>query len=585
MKQAKFLIWVAAFAVSLTVMWGQVVEAADYEKLKKVSDVVSVKPKQWSGGSTSLRVPMIAWGGDMQTIYANGMSRSSASDSHFAKAGLKVELYREDQFLKQVENYMQGRTPFLRGTMGMINLAAEVANKYPETEIVVIYQLTWSAGSDVIVVKDSITKPADLKGKQVAIQSFGPHIDYLTTILKSAGLSAGDVDWKWVPDLFEVDEKSFSPAMALTNDKTIDAAMVIMPDALILTSGGNTGNGAEGSVRGGRMLLSTKTADRVIADVYAVRKDFFKKHPGTVQKFVGALVEAEKETRRISKLKNSEWNKLLKSSAGMLLDDNNATDDMQQMFLEADFAGLAGNAQFFNDANYPRRGEVLNKEIQEAFVSLGLLSKTYKIDMSAVYFKDQMDPSDLAAPAPKRFDPEAVDRIISSRQSSDSLSKGELFAFEIYFQPNQKSFPPSLYNKEFDKAIELISTFGGALLAVEGHSDPIGYLKKKKDREPKTILDRFKQSAHNLSLSRANAVRTSLISYAQSNGIALDPSQFAVVGHGVMKPNTPTVGYDPDGDLSLQSAPRTKEQWDATRRVVFRIIQVEAEEEAFSPLF
>ena len=561
-------------------------QAVDYQPLRKVSEVVRTAPAPWRGNATNLKVPMIAWGGDMQTILANGNQKSTSSGSHFDKAGLKIELFREDQFVRQLEMYMKGETPFLRGTLGMINLAAEVTQKNPDTEMVIIYQLTWSAGSDAIVVREGVRTPADLKGKTVAIQSFGPHIDYLSTILSSANLTPMDITWKWVPDLFEVTANSVSPALAMVDDSAIDAAMVIMPDAQILTSGGRTGTGAEGSVRGAHILLSTKTADRVIADVYAVRRDFLQRHPDTVDKFVKAMMDAETELRNLSKARSSGWDRVLKASAGMLLDDSNATSDMEQMFKEADFAGAAGNIQFFSDNNYPRRAAKLNEEIQNAFSSIGLISGKNNIALSPVKFAS-LGGAIAAAPRIEspRFDTNAVNRIISKRQTQDSLEEGELFAFEIYFKPNQQTFPAQLYAREFERALELMSTYGGALLTVEGHSDPIGYLKKKKDNEPRLVLERYKQSALNLSISRANSVRESLVEYAGTKGIDVDPSQFAVIGHGVMKPNTANASYDTDGDLSLQSAPRTKEEWDATRRVVFRIIQVEAEEEAFTPLF
>ena len=51
---------------------------------------------------------------------------------------------------------------------------------------------------------------------------------------------------------------------------------VIVPDALALTSNGTVGTGSEASVRGAKILLSTKTANRIIADVYAVRSDYFR---------------------------------------------------------------------------------------------------------------------------------------------------------------------------------------------------------------------------------------------------------------------------------------------------------------------
>jgi hypothetical protein len=52
--------------------------------------------------------------------------------------------------------------------------------------------------------------------------------------------------------------------------------------------------------------------------------------------------------------------------------------------------------------------------------------------------------------------------------------------------------------------------------------------------------------------------------------VPLDQSQFSVVGHGITKPKYPK--------------PQTKEQWLSNMRVVFRIIQIEAEDEAFIPL-
>lgn len=575
--------------IELMVCWvlvGVTLSAANYEPLKKLSETVRTRPEAWRGNNNNLRVPMIAWGGDLPTILANGGQKSTGKGSPFDKAGLAVELFREDQFPKQVEMYLKGETPFLRGTLGMINMAAEITNQSPDTEMVIIYQLTWSAGSDAIVVKDSIRSPADLRGKTVVLQSFGPHVDYLTTILSSAGLTPADVTLKWVPDLIEIDARSMSPAMAMVDDNSVDAAMVIMPDAMILTAGGKTGTGAEGSVRGAQILLSTRTADRVIADVYAVRKDFLRKSPATVERFVKALLESELEVRRLSKAGGASWNALLKSGAGLLLDDANAASDMEQMYKEADFAGLPGNLQFFKDPNHPRRAAKLNSEIQSAFTSLGLMSGSVNIALSPIDFSSlasgEMPSTRVETP---RFDTNAVSRILSQRQSRNSLEQGELFSFEIYFQPNQQTFPADLYSREFDKAIDMISTYGGALLTVEGHSDPIGYLKKKKDNEPKAVLERFKQSALNLSISRANSVRESLIGYAQSKGMQIDPSQFAVIGHGVMKPNTPNLAYDADGDLGLVSAPRSQQEWDATRRVVFRIIQVEAEEEAFTPLF
>lgn len=562
-------------------------QAFDYVNSPPLSQVVKAKPQPWKqDAQKTIRVPLIAWGGDIQTILANGNNARTQKGSLFEKNGLSLKLFREDTFSKQVEAYLKGETPFLRGTMGMINLASEVTQNNPGTEMIVIYQLTWSAGGDALVVKNSIQSPRDLKGKTIAVQAYGPHVDYLTTVLQSVGLSISDVKLRWTPDLFALGPKSLSPAVALEQDPQIDAAMVIIPDALALTSGGTVGTGAEGSVKGAEILLSTKTADRVISDVYAVRKDFYQKNPDFVDKFVVSLLQAEEKLRDMVKDKSPDLKKTISASAKILLDDAGATEDMTGMYHDAEFAGWQGNVKFFNDPKNPRRMEALNKSIQKEFKTLGLISQATDIQGSPIDFNQFVDGLKYTSlqEAP-RFNEEMVAAVVNKRAQQDTLQEGELYSFEIFFKPNQKDFSADLYRSEFDRVIELVYTYGGALLTIEGHSDPTSYLKQKKNKAPLMVRNRVKQAAKNLSFSRANSLKTNLIQYAESQGITLDPSQFGVIGHGVMKPNTSGASYDSDGDLSLASAPRTKAEWEATRRVVFRLIQVEAESEVFEPLF
>ena len=121
------------------------------------------------------------------------------------------------------------------------------------------------------------------------------------------------------------------------------------------------------------------------------------------------------------------------------------------------------------------------------------------------------------------------------------------------------------------------STYGGAVITVEGHSDPMGYLRKKKENAIPFVLNQTKQSAKNLSKKRANEVRDAMVSYANSKKSVLDASQFAVIGHGIANPKTGVCGSDP-------CAPKTNNEWLSNMRVVFRIIQIEAEENVFTPL-
>lgn len=523
------------------------------------------------------RVPIITWGGDIATILANGNDRRTRSGSIFASRGLDIELVREDVFSRQVEAYLSGKSPYLRGTMGMINMAADVLSRDPRTRPVVIYQMTWSAGGDALVVKPGIHSAADLRGKTIALQAYGPHVDYMTKILGDAGLSTQDVRLRWLPDL----TGTGNAPMAAFKQQDIDAAFVIIPDAMVLTSGGTVGTGAEDSVKGAKVLLSTRTANRIVADVYAVRSDYLEAHRGEVQGFVHGLLQAGEQLRKLFRGKatgKADYRQMITAAATLLLDSAQATADAEGLYADAEFAGWQGNVDFFANPAYPRSMQKLTGEIQGAFTRLGLLSGQVALDDAGWDYQQLRKGLTMASAAGgQRFDQEQVAAVVARKQRQGTLKEGELFAFEIFFKPNQNQFSADLYRDSFSKVIDYASTYGGALITIEGHSDPMGYLRKKKEGDPEVVLGRVKQSAKNLSMSRAISVRDSVIGFAETRGITIDPSQFAVVGHGIAKPKSGICGADP-------CAPKTEKQWRDNMRVEFRILQVEAEASVFRPL-
>lgn len=525
--------------------------------------------------STPYTLPLITWGGDIPTVYANGSSLKTTKGSIFDQNGVQVTLKREDVFRNQVEAYLKCSTPFLRGTVGMMNLAADITEKDPRTSLKVIYQLTWSAGGDAMVVKDNISSPKDLKGKTVAVQAYGPHVDYLSKLLSDSDLSLADVTIYWTNDLTGTDQ---TPGEAFRKSE-VHAAMVILPDALALTSGGAVGTGAEDSVRGAKILLSTKSANRIISDVYAVRSDFFEANQTFVQNLVRSLlVSADAVSALFQKKDTNDYREMIKSSAQILLDSDQATKDAEDMYADAEFAGAKGNREFFASPTYPRKFENLNTEIQNGFRVAGLITSAVNPGKASWDFEKLQAGLNLQPESSKeRFNPQQVARVVSKKQQQGTLDDSGLFSFEVYFQPNQSEFSESLYEEAFKKAIDLAATYGGAILTVEGHSDPLGYLKQKKAGETDIILQRVRQSAKNLSLSRANTVKDSLVSYAKKKGITIDPSQFAVVGHGIEKPASGMCN-------SLPCAPKTEQEWLNNMRVEFRIVQVEAESSVFKPL-
>jgi outer membrane protein OmpA-like peptidoglycan-associated protein len=160
----------------------------------------------------------------------------------------------------------------------------------------------------------------------------------------------------------------------------------------------------------------------------------------------------------------------------------------------------------------------------------------------------------------------AVEKEIAA---SGKNEMGSLYSFEIYFAPRQAAFTPSEYQDAFKKALEISQTMGGALVVIEGHNAPDALNKAKSDGASDAQIALIEQAAKNLSYQRAAAVRQAYLEYCKQQNIKIDESQFLAVGVGTKSPKFPV--------------PATEEQWNANRRVVFRVKAVETELDSFKP--
>jgi ABC-type nitrate/sulfonate/bicarbonate transport system substrate-binding protein len=560
-------------AVALALAVSGTASAADYVNSPPLRDVVNTSVSDCRAQST-LNVPMIAWGGDIPTLVANGNSLTTQSDSLFELVGINAELERQDVFSEQVEDYLSCKSPFLRGTQGMLNMAADITEADDRTKMVAIYQLSWSNGGDALVVKPGIGTVSDLKGKTIALQAYGPHVDYMATVLADAGLSMNDVNIKWVKELTAADS---SPLNVFASDSSIDAAFMIIPDALALTSGGGIGTGAEGSVKGASIMLSTKSANRIISDVYVVRKDYFEANKDQVRNFVHGLMLAEESTREQLKAGGTAADAIYAAASEYLLGVAGDIEGAKGLWLDAETTGFRGNVKWVSSGE-PRSWLSVNNDAQPLLKALGLMSKPYTLAHAGwdyEVFKDGLN--DTAGVEKPKFNQAELAKVVDKLDKTGQLGDNSLFEFPIYFEPNQQTFEALNYQEEFRKVIGLALRYGGAVITVEGHSDPLGYLQKKKDGASNIVLARAAQAAKNLSMGRAIAVQQALISYADAGGITMDASQFATLGKGITDPAT---GKDCGGPC----APKTEAEWRSNMRVVFRIVNVEAEASVFTPL-
>ncbi len=583
-----------------------VARPAPAESFKNLVGEVRVGAVKDQGGA--VEVPFITWGGDVAMFHANG-GLETRGGSLFAEQGLKMKLRAGDDFIEQVKRYMAGESPFLRGTMRMLGQASGVIGSDPRTKPVVFLQLTWSAG-DHVVSRSGLGTLESLKGAKVVLQRGGPHVGMLDDALRAARLSWKDIDVVWVDDL----TGPGGPAAAFRGDASLDACAVISPDMLGLTGGLDAvGTGAEGTVEGAKVLVSTAQMSRSIADVYAVRKDWFDANRGWVEKFTAGYLRASEVVAEMRNQfeetgRGDDYLELLKMAQGIYGREVLPTleVDAHGLLLDCTFVGLPGNRAFFTEEGNLSGFAAKQKQALDLAAELGLASERSGFLGPGFDYGRIAEIGGLTkteAQGGGRIAAEAID-LFPDQAVGDSDT---LLSFTITFEPNQDEFSDEVYGPEFRRAVETASTFGNAVVAIRGHTDPTktlvdlvkaGLTKGVLTRSGTTddyryfmdgrpldlestqglveLIDagRFDgvaeanpretmQAALNLSRARAVAVREAVVRYAGEQGLRLDASQIQPVGVGVAEP--------------LIAKPTNMNEARQNMRVEFRLVKVPAE--------
>lgn len=589
-------------------------QASAQKPFSELLGPVSVQPVK---KTAQIEVPYITWGGDVATFFANG-GLTTKKGTIFDAQGLDLRLVGGDDFVGQVKNYLSGKSPFLRGTFRMIGQASEVLGADPRTKPVIIMQMSWSAG-DHVVARESLKVLGDLKSKsgakvKIAVQQGGPHVGLLDDVLRAAQIDWKDVEVVWVADL----TGDNGPAELFRKDPSVDVCCVISPDMIGLTGGLEAkGSGAEGTVRGAHVLVSTAQMSRSIADVYACRSDWYAANRPLVEKFVAGYLAACEQVVPMRKAfettgrMSPQYTTLLKMAQTILGEDVLPTleVDAHGLLLDCTYVGLPGNISFFEDKGNLNGFDAKSKASLDLAVGQGYAKVRSGFTPPAFDYQNIAKLGGIKYVEPTTSGGRIIAEETDIFPDSD-LDDRTLVSFTINFEPNQVAFPTDQYGAEFNRAIQSASMFGNAVVVVRGHSDPTKTLVDLlKAGMAKGVITRSGQSgsykyflrttsgsktldltqtkaivalieagafdgsnpsprttmqaALNLSLARANAVRQEIVAYAEKQGVTLDASQIQPVGAGIMEP--------------LISKPRNIQEARQNMRVEFRIVKVPAE--------
>jgi len=487
-----------------------------YVAAERLPAVKGVSGYAWDEDEKVVQFPINVWIGWLPIVAANHGFKPNEESIFFRDYGFKVNLKLIDDPVVARDAFAAGESHALWGTLDMMVLFAPELMKDSRTAPRIVQQIDWSNGGDGIVVRGAIQSARDLRGKTVVYAQNSPSQYFINNLLLNAGIQPSEVNHKYTATAFEA-------AAAFVADKSIDACVSWAPDIYNIPD----------RVPGTRILTTTGEANKLIADVWAVRADFAKDHPEIVQGLVEGIFKGMEQLGDDTfKARAFVW---MAEGFGF------AVDEVQAMEADAHLTNFAENKGFFLNQNNPANFERTWKNITFVYRELGLIGTPVRFDevMDFTYLKN-IDEAGLFAHQKDEYRTTFVPTSYSRVQAEAPILTQTI---RINFYPNSanifeprhdefgKPIPNTLYDPSVNATLEKVARLAGqyerAVIAVVGHTDA----------SMKGQGVRF-EDVRQLSLDRAEAVKAALI-----EKFDFDPNKFVVEGVGWNQPADPE---DPD---------------------------------------
>jgi NitT/TauT family transport system substrate-binding protein len=478
-------------------------------RLPPVKGISSYKPL----ADRTVRLAINVWAGWSPMIYANNGFKPGKVWKTPGGKDFKLELVLIDDPIAMRDAFAAGNIHVGWATLDMLPLFLEGLRKDSRVMPRVFQQIDWSNGGDGIVVRDSIKTTADLRGKTIVLAQNSPSHFFVLNALINGGVQPGDVNFKFTQDAFQA-------AAAFNADKSLAACVSWAPDIYNLEK-----------VKGNRVLVTTSTANKLIADVWFARADFANDNPDIMEGLTRGMFDAmvdlkgQDAKQKVAKL----------MAAGYSIPESDALG----MLGDAHSTNYAENRDFFLNQNNPTNFErtwatayFLYKKInavseQTPFDQVMDFSIIQKLGAEAKY-ASQKNEYDI------RFAPASAGSV--QGEKDEILTKTVV----IHFFPNSWDLNKKVTRNEEGKEVEelydpnvdfiveevgkLAGQYGAARVIIEGHTDG-----SMKGQVPRSLVQE-------LSLNRANAVKEAIVRKFAS----LQPNQFSTAGLGWDKPSDPT---------------------------------------------
>ncbi len=496
---------------------------------------VSDYDKPMKDGKLIVQFPINVWPGWAPIIAANKGMEPNDDSVFFRKYGFYLKLSIVDDPVKARDLFASGHSHVLWGTLDMMALFAPELAKDSRTIPVICQQIDWSSGGDGIVSRGDIRSINDFrmkdgKRRKVVLAQNSPSHYLIMSLLIDAGIDPAQVDFRWAGD---------APAAAkiFVQDKSFDAFVGWAPDIYTVSE----------QVPGTRLVVSTGSANHLVADVWAVRNDFFRDHPDIVANLVRGIFEGidivRKSPPEAAKLMAAAFSLPVKDCEAMIGKDGGVSEG------DAHLTNYRENSNFFLDPMNPANFEVVWNRASTIYKSLGAISdpvpaaKVKAASVLARMSEEYRDVRDLSQPT---FKPGMAFKQAEAEEGQ-ILTKAVIVSFE----PNKATL-----NAQYDTNIpvvleeigKLAGSFGNAYIVIEGNTDA--------SRKGIIPGDLVRQLSHD----RADAVRRAIM-----DKYKFDPNKFKVIGNGW------------DNPLAGMTDPGNPEHNKKNRRVEVKVFPLEKE--------
>jgi len=423
-------------------------------------------------------------GGYAGGLYANRGLRASTESIFYKKYGILVDIVLNDDFNTSRDSWKSGDVDIMWTTAdGFPNESGNLPDN-PE----LIFQFDWSRGGDVIIGSRGINSINDLKGKKVAVALGTPSHSLLLKSLEAANMK--------LTDIVVVTSNSAPEAAQVFKAGKVDAAVVWSPDdqdCLV-------------AVTGSTIILSTKNASNIIADVFFAKKGFIDQHEELIKKFTEGWLSS-------NAMINSDT--LIKDSAVMYLASslNQPYDFCKIAINNVRLTTYGDNVNFFNLAGTYKgvKGEDLYNAMTDMYKAVGYLSGNVPSWKSVIYTKNLRN---IVLSGPEHMAESAGNFTIATKEDSTKVAITNK-TVSITFPSGSFVLTDEAKTVIDNQMVPVANQFASSRIRIQGNTDNIGNPESNKV----------------LSFRRANAVVNYLISQH-----SLPKNRFVVIGNGSDKP-------------------------------------------------